>query len=277
MSGPQSSHFKFKQFSLWHDKCGMKVSTDGVALGVWSMLYVDGEDEGDVLGLNRDAKPSCNSEKKVLDIGTGTGLLSLMLAQRYQSLNNQQQTHITALEIDPAAADQARFNIKQSPWPKAISVITSDVIDWSEAPENINNKYHHIICNPPYFTNALNSPDMARDQARHNDSLSFEMLVNVVKRHLSEDGHFELILPIEEAKRFDKAAAQVGLVKVAIASLQHSPDKAPNRLLVRYQQDHSVGSPIGFDKTPAKLIVRSRDGQFHPSFAAIAHEFYLKL
>ena len=121
MSNP---YFQFKQFTIWHDKCAMKVGTDGVLLGAWA---------------------ETENSQKILDIGTGTGLIAIMLAQRYSL------SQITAIEIDEAAAAQAKMNIARSPWTKRIQVICNDFSLF-----RTESKYNLIVSNPPYFVNALN-------------------------------------------------------------------------------------------------------------------------
>ena len=123
MSNP---YFQFKQFTIWHDKCAMKVGTDGVLLGAWA---------------------ETENSQKILDIGTGTGLIAIMLAQRYSL------SQITAIEIDEAAAAQAKMNIARSPWTKRIQVICNDFSLF-----RTESKYNLIVSNPPYFVNALNCP-----------------------------------------------------------------------------------------------------------------------
>ena len=125
MSNP---YFQFKQFTVWHDKCAMKVGTDGVLLGAWT---------------------SVQGAHSILDVGTGTGLVALMLAQR--SLPN---TNIVALEIDEAAARQAKENIVRSPWKKQIEVVQADFRKY-QSPE----KFDVIVSNPPYFVDSLGCPD----------------------------------------------------------------------------------------------------------------------
>lgn len=212
----------------------MKVSTDGVALGAWAKL-------------NKLA--STKSPIKVLDIGTGTGLLSLMLAQRYDSASIP--ATITAIELDKNAAKQAKFNFEKSPWSgNSLSVVNASIQQWSS--ENSNQSFDHIICNPPYFTDALKSSrqqsakqgndtqNQARDLARHNDVLPFQALAQIVAIHMSRHGHFDLILPIDESQRFLTFANQEGLALVAIASLQHAPKKQPNRYLMRLKHCSAI-------------------------------------
>ena len=275
----------------------MKVSTDGVALGAWAKL-------------NKLA--STKSPFSILDICTGTGLLSLMLAQRYDAASIS--ATITAIELDKNAAKQAQFNFEQSPWSgNNLSVVNTSIQQWSS--ENSNQSFDHIICNPPYFTDALKSSrqqsakqgndtqNQARVLARHNDVLPFQTLAQIVTKHMRRHGHFDLILPIDESQRFLTFANQEGLALVAIASLQHAPNKEPNRYLMRFARcgaieeqasgEHMLSAeqvtstkklPENEQLTLAKhkakietIIVRDNDGQFHSSFAAYTKDFYLKL
>ena len=171
--------------------------------------------------------------------------------------------------------------------------------------------FDHIICNPPYFSQSLKSEkNQARDTARHNDILPFDQLAKIVTKHLSQNGHFDLILPIEEAHRFVECANQVSLTLVHHASLQHSENKPPNRYLMQFVKttksdeqlnaqatgsdldlglgplpkpiskpilgsSHTTGTRLG-QKTEI-IIVRDEASQFHPSFAKYTKDFYLKL
>ena len=142
--------FQFKQFTVWHDKCAMKVGTDGVLLGAWTPV---------------------ESSARILDIGTGTGLVALMLAQRCSA-------SVIALEIDGKAAQQAAENITRSPWGSRIEVVCQDFRLYSN--KNNSLKYDTIVSNPPYFTDSLKCPDSQRNTARHNDNLSYEELLKGV-------------------------------------------------------------------------------------------------
>ena len=141
--------FQFKQFTVWHDKCAMKVGTDGVLLGAWTPV---------------------ESSARILDIGTGTGLVALMLAQRCSA-------SVIALEIDGKAAQQAAENITRSPWGSRIEVVCQDFRLYSN--KNNSLKYDTIVSNPPYFTDSLKCPDSQRNTARHNDNLSYEELLKL--------------------------------------------------------------------------------------------------
>ena len=142
MSNP---YFQFKQFTVWHDKCAMKVGTDGVLLGAWA---------------------SVQNAHKILDVGTGTGLVALMLAQR-----SLPDADIIALEIDGAAAGQARENVTRSPWKERVEVVQTDFRDYQSS-----DKFDVIVSNPPYFVDSLECPDQQRNAARHNGSLTYEEL-----------------------------------------------------------------------------------------------------
>ena len=133
MSNP---YFQFKQFTVWHDKCAMKVGTDGVLLGAWT---------------------SVESAHRILDIGTGTGLVALMLVQR-----SLPDANIVALEIDEAAVGQARENIIRSPWKERVEVVQADFRKYRSS-----DKFDVIVSNPPYFVDSLECPDRQRTAARH--------------------------------------------------------------------------------------------------------------
>lgn len=171
--------FKFRQFSIWQDRCAMKVGTDGVLLGAWA----------DLAGCT-----------KILDIGTGTGLLALMAAQRVP------EAIVTAVEIDPEAASQAAGNIAASPWKDRINVVSADIREYRPGIS-----FDAILCNPPYFRNSLRCPDKSRSTARHGDTLSFEELALSVQEMLSPDGHFHVVLPYEAVPDFIKASSACGL------------------------------------------------------------------
>ena len=138
--------FRFKQFGVRHEKSAMKVGTDGVLLGAWT---------------------NAENAKKVLDIGTGTGLIALMIAQRSKAL-------ITGIEIDEDAAEEAYENFVSSPWGDRLRVENSDFAVFSNI---CNEKYDVIVSNPPYFVDSLECPDEKRGKARHTSSLSFENLI----------------------------------------------------------------------------------------------------
>ncbi|MEE0972800.1 MAG: methyltransferase, partial [Paludibacteraceae bacterium] len=158
----RNSFFRFKQFTVYQDRCAMKVGTDGVLLGVLADV---------------------SKATRILDIGTGTGLIALMLAQR------QKDAHVDAIEIDEQAAQQAQENIAQSPF-CYIHVHTTALQAY-----NSTQPYDLIVSNPPYFVDSLKAPNAARNLARHTDSLSFADLLQGAERLLHNDGCFWVILP----------------------------------------------------------------------------------
>ena len=162
--------FDFKQFSVEQSGAAMKVGTDGVLLGAWVAL----PDEGGA----------------VLDIGTGTGLLALMVAQR------SAESRIVAVEIEPQAAEQAAANVAASRWSERIEVVCADVRDYSPS-----GTFDLIISNPPYFSASLHSPDAARNLARHSDTLSLGALASAAVRMLSPRGRLAVVLPADSEQQ----------------------------------------------------------------------------
>ena len=166
--------FRFKQFAIDDSHSAMKIGTDGVLLGAWARV------EG------------CRS---ILDVGTGTGLIALMVAQR------NAEALITAIDIDRSAAAEARRNADMSPWGSRITTLCEDVRSFvSEA------KFDHIISNPPYFNDSLHSTDEARNTARHTDTLAFGELVDAAEQLLEDGGLLSVVLPTDGARRFRREA-----------------------------------------------------------------------
>ena len=164
--------FKFRQFTISQQRCAMKVGTDGTLLGAWARTSCQGDSE----------------KSRILDIGTGTGLIALMMAQRYPN------AVIKAIDIDENAVCQARENVSVSPFSTRIEVIQADIALFES-----DESFDAIVCNPPYFTaaNSMESPDFQRRIARQTHSLDFKMLVNSVKRLLASKGLFSVVIPTD--------------------------------------------------------------------------------
>lgn len=197
----RNSFFQFKQFRIEQDKCAMKVGTDGVLLGAWC----------DVNGATR-----------ILDVGTGTGLIAMMVAQR--ACDN---ASITAIDIDKDAADQARQNSETSPWSDRIQVFNISLQDLDK-----KEKFDLIVCNPPYFTDSLKAPDAQRTTARHNDSLSIGDLVENSKLLLNASGRICVILPVKEGKQFVDKCHTCGLCVTKVTEVVPKPLAEVKRLLI---------------------------------------------
>ncbi|MCF0159304.1 MAG: methyltransferase, partial [Bacteroidaceae bacterium] len=161
-----NNHFQFKQFTIRQDRCAMKVGTDGTLLGAWAPV----QDAG-----------------MVLDIGTGTGLMALMIAQR------QPSAWVEAIDLDESAVSQAVQNVADSPFASRIRVFQQDVLEYNEF-----GKFDLLVCNPPYFQDSLPSPDPSRTLARHNDSMPLDALCSKAYDLLTDNGLFCLVLPYSQ-------------------------------------------------------------------------------
>lgn len=197
--------FQFKQFTIRQDRCAMKVSTDGVLFGAW----VD-----------------VTAARRVLDIGTGTGLLALIAAQHNTT------ALIDAVEIDDEAAEQATANVEASPWRDRVRVHRMDVRRMSSAVP-----YDRIICNPPYYARYSSARDERTGLAKHSGELLFPELIAAVDRLLSTDGRFAVIIPLNREKEFLAAAREVGLAPVRRCTVKYVAHRPAKRVLL--DLDHS--------------------------------------
>ena len=229
--------FHFKRFSIKQDRCALKVGTDGVILGAWT----------NVEGANR-----------VLDIGTGTGLLALMIAQR----NDQAQ--IDAIEIDDASAEQAAENVAASPWADRIRVHRMDVRKMKS-----DQGYDLIICNPPFYAGEMRSPDERTGLAKHSGELSFADLGKAVADHLSDHGKFACIIPINREKDLIGSLAAHGIHPSRRCELKYLEDRSAKRLLLEFRRDRK-------DVSPEVLVVEHRPGEFTLQYRYLLKDFLLK-
>jgi tRNA1Val (adenine37-N6)-methyltransferase len=197
-----NNYFQFKQFTVKQDQCAMKVGTDGVLLGSWVKT---------------------ENVKRILDIGTGTGLIALMLAQRSEAV-------IDALEIDEKSAGQALENIGKSPWKERINIICESFQNHSK----LNFRYDLIVSNPPFFINSLHAPDAIRTTARHDDKLSFNEIIEGVVNLLIPEGKFCLIWPYSDFQLIKTISNEAGLYDNRILYIFPAPDKPIKRVMIEF-------------------------------------------
>ena len=199
------STFHFKQFSVQNEKSAMKVNTDSVLLGAWAEIH--------------------KAAKTGLDIGSGTGILALMMAQKYPNLE------ITGVEIEKNAFEESDFNFKNSPYKERLQAVNLPLQQLS--PEL---KFDCIITNPPYFDNDLKNEDENKKTARHTDSLTFLELIQFVENSLSSIGNFSLILPLIESEIFRKITEKTTLHLTKIAFIKPNKNKEVNRVLMSFSK-----------------------------------------
>jgi tRNA1Val (adenine37-N6)-methyltransferase len=233
-----NSYFNFKQFSINQDRSGMKVGTDGVLLGAW----VD-----------------CRNAEMILDIGTGTGLIALMLAQRCNA-------HIDAIEIDADSFMQADENVRRSRFADRISVAQISLQEFSRTTRH---RYDLIVANPPYFTGSLKSHGAGRTAARHDDTLPRDQLIDSAHTLLKEGGRFALILPHNDAEIFADKARDKGLFCLQMVSVSPTPGKQPSRMLIELGK-------TGKETVRSSLVIGGeKPGSYSESFMMLTRDFYL--
>jgi tRNA1Val (adenine37-N6)-methyltransferase len=233
-----NNYFRFKQFTILQEHAAMRVGTDGVLLGTWAT--VDG-----VLSI--------------LDIGTGTGVIALMLAQRSIAT-------IDAIDIEEGAIADARLNFSNSPWVGRLNLFHTSLQDFQTT-----KKYNCIVCNPPFFNNSLPSTSEKQKLARHATSLTFPELIKGVAGRLNPSGHFSLILPSEEENNFIALAANSGLFLNEITRVIPRPGFTPVRVLMEFSFTWS-------EVCESELVLETNTRhEYTPEAVKLFKDFYLKL
>lgn len=232
-----TNYFDFKKFRVYHDKCAMKVGTDGVLLGAWTAL---------------------GNGKNILDLGCGSGLISLMMAQRSSKAN------IVALDIDEGAVEQSLINTLNSAWKKRIQVVRSDISQYTPP-----TRFDCIVCNPPFYEEDLLSPDARRSQARHTQSLPFSLLIqNVVRLLTPRTSSFSVIIPTVAVSNFEFLCWQHDLYLHRRTDVVTKQGKAPKRSLLEFRFDE-------LQTTLQPLILTNADGKPSDDYVELTRDFYL--
>ena len=233
--------FTFKQFKVNQDRCAMKIGTDGVLLGAWT--------------------PLINNPYNVLDIGAGTGILSLMLSQR----SNAEQ--IDAIEIDEDAYEQCVENFEASPWGDKLFCFHAGLDEFVDEPED---EYDLIISNPPFYTDDYKSENTSRDLARFEDALPFEELIEAAALLLSDNGIFSVIIPYKEEERFVSMCKELDLFPIKITRVKGTPTSETKRSLLAFCR---------MEQTPLidELVIEISRHNYTPEYIELTKDFYLKM
>lgn len=236
----RNKYFQFKQFRIVQEHSAMKVGVDGVLLGAWA----------DVRGA-----------KRILDIGAGTGLIALMMAQRNPT------AIIDAVEIEPEAFQESLFNVQQSPWSERINV---ECCSFQELVKTSLLKYDLIVSNPPYFDNGVRAPAESRAQARHSDGLPLSELISGVAGLLTENGKAALVLAAESLQELQELVQLNGLFLSRVCRVKPNPQKPVFRVMVEIS--HSAGSFC-----EEELMIEFKEHfDYTPEYRELTKEFYLK-
>ena len=234
--------FQFKQFSVNQDRCAMKIGTDGVLLGAWT--------------------PINKNPFSVLDIGTGTGIIALMLAQRC----NAEQ--IDALEIDEEAYEQSVDNFENSPWSDRLFCFHAGLDEFVEEPED---EYDLIISNPPFYTEDYKTENEQRDLARFADAMPFEDLIEAANLLLSENGIFSVIITFKQEDIFLALAKEYELYPFKITRVKGTPTTEIKRSLLAFSRNENT------DALTDELVIETARHIYTPEYIALTKDFYLKM
>lgn len=234
----RNNYFQFKQFRIEQEYSAMKVGVDGVLLGAWA----------EISGAN-----------SILDVGTGTGLIALMMAQRSEA-------RITAIEIEPSASMEALKNVATSPWKERIKV---EEISYQDFAKSHKEKFDLIVSNPPFFTRASKAASNARTLARHNDSLSFEELIILTTQLLSISGSLAIIIPSASFDELNAIATANHLFLKKITRIRPKPTGKVNRILAQW-------ALIEQQTEITDLCIYEQDGSFTTEYMDLTRDFYLK-
>lgn len=243
------SGFRFKQFEIKQDRCAMKVGTDGVLLGAWA-----------------------DGGYRILDIGSGTGLISLMMAQRFA------EAHVVGIDIDDEACGQACENVEASPFRDRVRMVHARLQDFSpgKAQEMLglpvgseDGVFDAIVSNPPFFVDSMKNPDNKRAMARHTDTLPFRELLRGVKALLSKEGVFSVVLPKEVVSNFEAEACISGFYLVRKCAVKTVENKVTKRYLLAFSRQRKSA----YQETTE--VMMDKQGNRSEWYEKITDEFYL--
>lgn len=233
--------FQFKKFIVQQDQCAMKIGTDAVLLGAWTSL--------------------ANNPKSILDIGSGTGIIALMLAQRSHA------ALIDAVEIDSNAYEQCVENFENSPWPDRLFCYHASLQEYYH---DFDGKYDLILCNPPFYDYNYRSENSQRNLARFQIAMPFEHLIDSVSKLLSDNGVFSVIIPFKEEKNIIDLATRSNLFPNRILHVQGNPSSKIVRSIIEF----SYYSPVIKNED---LIIETSRHQYTQEYINLTKDFYLKM
>ena len=236
-----SKEFKFKQFTVHQDQCAMKIGTDGVLLGAWASIN--------------------DNPFSILDIGAGTGVIALMLAQRSNA------ELIDAIEIDDNAYEQCVGNFENSPWGDRLFCYHSSL---QEFVDEIDDKYGLITSNPPFYSEDYKTENIQRDLARFQDAMPFDHLIDSASKLLSEDGTFVVIIPFKEEDRMIVLALKSGLFANRILRVKGNSESGIKRSLIGFSFRES-------ETKITELIIETSRHQYTQDYINLTKDFYLKM
>ena len=248
-----NSYFQFKQFTIHQDRCAMKVTTDGCLFGAWAAERVGSSETG-----VRSRESLAGS---ILDIGTGTGLLSLMIAQHCTA-------DITTVEIDTESFEQASDNISASPWADRIKIFHADVREFE-----FSKQYDVIMSNPPFYEKELKTDDAKKNIARHNEGLLLPELLTIIKKNLKPDGIFFLLLPFKRNEEIRKLLTESDLTIQQLTCVRQSTNHDFFRIMLagKLKTGESVETKID------DISIKDEQDQYTQAFADLLKNYYLHL
>ena len=228
-----NDYFKFQKFTVFQSRCAMKVGTDGTLLGAWG-----------------------RGGSSILDIGTGTGLVALMMAQRFP------EARVVGIDIDRESVVQARENMWASPFADRLTAAEADVQLFAADP------FDAVVCNPPFFLRSLQCPDTQRTIARHASSLTYAELMAAAHRLLADNGELSMVIPFDCKARLEQEAALAGFFKVRQCAVKTTPQKQPRRYLLAFRKHPS-------EPELTEGIIETSPGERSRWYEELTKDFYL--
>ena len=238
-------YFQFKQFTIYHDRCAMKVTTDACLFGSWCAMDIE-----------NDAKNK--GVKNAFEIGSGSGLLSLMVAQKTDCI-------IEAIEIDEEASQQGKENVAASPWKKKITVIADDVLAF-----DFSKQYDIIFSNPPFYENELASGNLKKNTAHHSLGLKLSALAALIKRQLYASGSFYLLLPYKRMEEAEKILKEENLYLTKKIIVHQSLSHDPFRIMIK-------GGHVEAVREEERIFIGDNTGGYTKEFIGLLGDYYLHL